>query len=341
MTLLTSNKKLKILIIQLRQLGDVILTTPLARQVRKIYPNAEIHFLTEKLGSHVYKYNKNVDELIVIPNKMNVFQLLKTYLQIRKQKYDIVIDCFSNPKSSQFTFFSGAAQRIGFAFSGRKFAYNKLIPPHYNNEYSAITKLQLISHLGADLTDHSSELPITDELKQYAINFANQYLKEKNVIAFNVVSRRDYKIWDSNNYVTLANKLIENGFSLLFVYGPGEYDLAKIVYDGIERKSEAILDYPIPNVLELRAILEHCKIYIGNDGGIKHLAVCANIPTLTIFQNIHWKNWTPPHSSKHVAITNCLEDKNFCDNCVDKNRCYINLNAEKVFEIFTDVRIHS
>lgn len=326
----------KILIIQLRQLGDVILTTPLVRQVRKIYPEAEIHFLTENLGSQVYLHNQNINKLIILPKKMNPFKLIQTYLKIRKQKYSLVIDCFSNPKSAQFTFFSGAKERIGFEFSGRKFAYNKIIKSNHQNEYSATTKLRLIEHLGADLNDFNVELPITNELKSFAANFFIRYLSnapsDKKIIAFNVVSRRDYKIWNTQHFVSLANKLIEKGYFLLFTFGHGEYEIAKKVYDEIENKDAALIDYPIPNITELKSLLERCLFYVGNDGGIKHLAICANIPTLTIFQNINWTNWTPPNSTKHMAMTNCLEQKVFCESCFDKTKCFINLNAENVME---------
>ncbi|MES2614338.1 MAG: glycosyltransferase family 9 protein [Bdellovibrionota bacterium] len=320
----------KILIIQLRQLGDVILTTPLTRQVRKLYPHAEIHFLTETLGSHVYQYNTNINKLIIIKNKMNFTELLKTYYKINREKYDVVIDCFCNPKSAQFTFFSRAKERIGFNFSSRKFAYNKRIQSHEDNEYSAITKLRLISHLGSNLDDYEIEFPITNTLKTYANNFFNQYKIEKKIIAFHVVSRRDYKIWNANEFISLANILIEKGYFLFFTYGHNEYDMALQVYNGVQKKESALINYPIPNIPELRALLEHCSLYVGNDGGIKHLAVCANIPTLTIFQNINWTNWTPPNTNKHVAITNCLQIENFCKNCIKKSHCYNKLKAGDV-----------
>ena len=86
------------------------------------------------------------------------------------------------------------------------------------------------------------------------------------------------------------------------------------------------------SITELRAILERCAMYVGNDGGIKHLAVCADIPTVTIFKNINWANWTPPNSDKHIALTECLKDNNFCKNCVDKTKCFVDLSAENVLE---------
>jgi heptosyltransferase III len=351
-TSLIFNKKCKILIVQLRQLGDVILTTPLTRQVRKIFPDAEIHFLTENLGGQVYLYNKNINKLIIYPRKIKSYELFYFYYKLYRERYDLIVDSFCNPKSAQFSFFSRAKERIGFEFLGRQYAYTKLIKQNLNNEYSAITKLRLIDHLGADLKDNEIELPITSQLKKYAENFFEKYFKtnkkdttiysledpkkldeNKKVIAFNVVSRRNYKVWDIKQFAILANYLIDKGYYLFFTYGPGEYDMAKKVYDELHKKYCALIDYSIPNIPELKAILERCKMYIGNDGGIKHLAVCANIPTFTIFQNINWANWTPPNSSKHIAVTNCLEKKDFCKNCTDNSKCFINLSAEDVIKL--------
>ncbi len=324
-------------IIQLRQLGDVLMTTPLVRQIKKIYPNCELHFLVEKLGSQVYQHNLNVDKIVVIANKMNLWDLAKTYRKISQEKYDMVIDCFCNPKSAQVTFFSMAKQRIGFKFKGRKYAYNNkdiennfLTDYERINEYSAIAKLRLIEHLGCDLKDNTIEFPLSQELKEYAQSFFKKYFNEKKVVALNVVSRRDYKVFSSESYVKVADWLIENGYFILFTYGPSEYDLAKNVFDSLQDRNKALINHPMQTIPQLRALLEHCVFYLGNDGGIKHLAVCAQIPTFTIFQGINWVNWTPPHNKKHFALTNCLKDNSFCEKCVEKNTCFADLSYQKI-----------
>jgi heptosyltransferase-3 len=335
---LISKNKFKILIIQLRQLGDVILTTPLVRQIRSIYPQAEIHFLTEKLGSNVYLNNKNIDKMLIVPQKMKFSTLINTYFKIFKENYNLVIDCFGNPKSAQFTFFSRANERIGFNFKSRKYAYTKKINSTENNEYSAISKLRLIEELGGNLSDYQIEFVTSASEIKFAAQFAEHYFKNKKVIALNTVSRRNYKIWDSNKYAELANLLIEKDFFIFLTYGPNEYDMAANVYNKILDKNSALINYKNNTVGEFAAILKHCHAYIGNDGGIKHLAVCADIPTLTIFQNINWANWTPKNSHKHFALTNCLQNEQFCSKCCNKHLCISNLNAEQVLETFLNLQ---
>jgi ADP-heptose:LPS heptosyltransferase len=322
----------KILIIQLRQLGDVLMTTPVVRQIRKQYPNAQIHFLTEQLGANVYSNSKNVDRVITIPRKLGLFGLLKFFFQVYQEKYDLVIDCFCNPKSAQICFFSRAKERIGFDFSSRKYAYTKTIHQEVTDEYSAVTKLRLIKHLGGNLEDSQIELPVSNEAHQFAKEFAEKYFKTSKTIALNVVSRRDYKMWSYKEYIKTANLLIQKGYFLFFTFGPGEIDLALKVYNGLEHKESALIHYSALTLPQLRALLEYCRFYLGNDGGIKHIAVCADIPTLTIFQTVNWINWTPPHSTKHFALTNCLKDDAFCSRCSDTSLCYKNLTADVVIK---------
>ena len=137
-------------------------------------------------------------------------------------------------------------------------------------------------------------------------------------IAFHVVSRRGYKIWDKQYFIELGNWFIDQGVTLLFTYGFGEFNLAKEVYEGLSSTKSAFIHYPVPMLGELESLLKQCLFYIGNDGGVKHLAICAGIPTFTIFKNINAHNWTPPNSSKHFALM--------------QNEQNINLTVKQVIE---------
>ena len=62
------------------------------------------------------------------------------------------------------------------------------------------------------------------------------------------------------------------------------------------------MDYTPPTLPQLRAVMEKCRIYVGNDGGNKHIAVTAGIATATLFRQLNPENWTPPGDAKHVYI---------------------------------------
>lgn len=322
----------KILVIQLRQLGDVLMTTPVVRELRRLFPLAEIHFLTEELGSQVLLSNQNINKVILCPKKPGITEISKLILSLYKEKYDLVVDCFSNPRSAFISWGTRAQKRIGFRFSGRKYAYTHLMDGAGLKEYSAQTKLRLIENLGANIKNSRIEFPIPNELKQFATDFFKPFAIQRKMVAFNVISRRSYKIWAPEQFIQVGDWLTKKGYFLFFVFGPGERELAQKVYDGLAEKQYALIDYKTRTIPEFRALLENCCLYFGNDGGIKHLAVCAGIPTFTVFQNVSWVNWTPPHSQKDFHISNCPENDLICSSCPHSNLCFPDLQAHTVIE---------
>lgn len=305
------------------------MTSPAIRQLRALFPEAKIDFLTEKLGSHALAFNKNIDKLWVIDQDIGVWAFLKLLYEIRRQNYDLVVDFFSNPRSAQICFASNAAERVGFAFKGRAFAYTRRVELAKNfHEYTAITKLRLLLPLGADLADFKIEYPISNEIRSEAQTFVEKYAIDKQTIAFCVVSRREHKLWEVQSFVELANYLTGRGFKLFFVYGPGEKNRAQEVYSQLRDKDRALIDYAMPRLPLLRGILEFCKIYVGNDGGSKHLAVCAKIPTFTLFGSVHWEDWTPPDSPTDFIVA---ADQ------VSKKQTYGDLTAARVIQRINEV----
>ena len=296
----------KVLCIQHRQMGDVLMCTPAVRQLRKELPNAEIHFLTENLGAQVLKYNVNINHIIEVPRNIKFSDSVKLIKNIRKEKYDAVIDFFGNPRAGQLTAFSGAKYRCGFRNPTQLWAYNRRLKyaEEFGREYAATTKARLLDLLGlGSIAKFPIEMTIGSDEKQFAEHFWNDigFNENEKVIAFCPVSRRDYKMWKPEYFAETADALMDRyAVKLLVVYGPGEIELASAITDKMKRG--AILDYPMPTILQLRAILEKCAMYVGNDGGNKHLAITAGIPTATLFRQLNPSNWTPPNDERHVFV---------------------------------------
>jgi heptosyltransferase III len=326
----------KILVIQLRQLGDVLMTTPVVRQLSKIFPTARIDFLTEKLGANVYRFNPYVGHVKVIPRKAGVLEIFRLTNALRKEQYDLAVDCFSNPKSAQISFLSAARERVGFALRGRGYAYSRSLRLENKLEYAAISKLRLIEKFGADLQDVRIELPINSGHYVMAQHFAESMGFDDKTVAFCTVSRRGYKVWNPEHFARAGDWLTDRGYKLFFVYGPGEKDLALNVYHRLQDKSRAIIDYPMPDILDLRAILEKCILYVGNDGGNKHVAVCAGIPTVTVFGSVRWQNWTPPGSAADHVINKDMDCYERCRHCRDM-RCFKELTAGELIAKLKEV----
>jgi ADP-heptose:LPS heptosyltransferase len=102
---------LKILVIRFSSIGDIVLTTPIVRCLKKQIPNCEIHFLTKKNFLPVIKHNPYIDKIYTIENKVN-----ECVEELKKENYDYVIDLHHNLRSAK-------AKR---ALRAKSFSFNKL-----------------------------------------------------------------------------------------------------------------------------------------------------------------------------------------------------------------------
>ncbi|HMT27827.1 MAG TPA: glycosyltransferase family 9 protein, partial [Bacteroidia bacterium] len=84
----------KILIIRFSSIGDIVLTTPVIRCVKKQVAGAELHFLTKPSFAGILKNNPFVDKVIVLNDDLNV-----TLDELKKENYDFVVDLHHNARS--------------------------------------------------------------------------------------------------------------------------------------------------------------------------------------------------------------------------------------------------
>lgn len=292
-----------ILIIKLRKLGDVLATTPAVRQLRILYPDAKITVLTEPLGAKIYEHSSHIDELLILKYKPTISEFISIGWRVFRGKYDLVIDFYFHSKTALLTRISGARYRFGYSKSGKStWAYNfvtQLTMHDITKVYCVNHQLKLIESLGVDYTDNTIEFEIADEIRLQAQQFANSNNFTSKTIAFCALSERADAQVPVDLLIKIGNYLLNQGYNLYFVYGPNEKHLALRVYNHLEDKSRCIIDYEVPTVAEQCAIFESCCLYVGNDGGNKHMATAAGISTIGIFYRDNPPVWTAEDTSKH------------------------------------------
>jgi heptosyltransferase-2 len=106
----------KILVIQNKRIGDVLLASLIATNMKQVYPKSNIHYLVYDYTTGVIENNPFIDEIIAVNDKelkktRNLVALIK---KIRHAKYDIIIDPYAKLQSRLICLFSGAKTRIGY-----------------------------------------------------------------------------------------------------------------------------------------------------------------------------------------------------------------------------------
>ena len=137
---------MKILIIRFSSLGDIVLSTPVPRLLKKKFPKSEIHIITKKDYSSIYNYNINVDK--VIEFKDNLFEVTSN---LKKENYNLIIDLHNNLRSNF----------IKFSLKKRFYTYKKQVIKRW-----LFTNLKIpvkINHITKSYIDSLSGLGIYDD----------------------------------------------------------------------------------------------------------------------------------------------------------------------------------
>ena len=165
---INSDKISKILIIKPRGIGDIVLSTIVLDNLHYHYKNVKIDYLTEYFAKHSVSNNPLVNKVLTMYKKDNV---IKIALKLRKEKYDMIIDLWSNPKTAQITFLTRVKYRVGFAYRGRKYAYNILGTSERGTHHSAEHNLELLKALNVEIISKRIHYYIGSQEKIFADEF--------------------------------------------------------------------------------------------------------------------------------------------------------------------------
>ncbi|MCF8413913.1 MAG: glycosyltransferase family 9 protein [Melioribacteraceae bacterium] len=321
----------KILLIKLRGIGDVVLSTIIFDSLQAAFPEAQVDFLTEKASKD---FLLPLDEIsnVYIFNRGSTKDRLKLILKIRKQKYDLVIDLFSNPATAQLTRLSGARYRLGFPYRGRKYAYNLFGPEARAKVHSADLHLELISALGIKPENNGFKFGLTEDAKLFANNYLSE-LNSTNDLICAIVPGGGWqsKRCDPSVFANIADSVIEKfGAKVLILWGPEDKNEAEQIK---LKMINNCLFAPPTSLLEMGALLKNVDFTIANDSGPMHISVAVETPTLSLhgptspfLQGAFGaKNETVRYDELSCIECNLLE-------CTRKHECFLELPIERVLE---------
>lgn len=280
----------KILVIRLRFLGDVLISTPALRAIKEKYPHIHLSYLTEEIGIDILKNNPYIDNVIVfeknkfqnLPVYRVLFEYIKFFKRLRDEKFDIVIDFFCNPRSALFTYMSGAQYRLGMYHKVRKHFYNILCDRTEAGTSAVDFYLSFLKKLSIEVNNKDLFLLLSSNEIDYKENFYKENLKNNRpTIGLFVGGTHQSKIWQSENFVRLGNRLIcEYGFNVIIFGGPKEKDKISIMK---QRVKEGVVFVSDVSIRELSAIISGCSAFVTNDTGPMHISVALGVPTIALF----------------------------------------------------------
>jgi lipopolysaccharide heptosyltransferase II len=319
----------KILCIKPRGIGDIILSTIILDNLKAYFPGVKIDYLTEIFAKDAVENNPLVNKVLTI--KRAEFPL-KAALKIRKKKYDLILDLWSNPRSAQITFLSGVKYRVGFSYCGRKYAYNILASSDRGAHHSAEHNLELLKVLGIPVISKTIHYYVSESNNNSGIDFIKKNFPG-NISITGIIPSGGWasKRCDAVKWVEIC-KALHKRYKMMFLilWGPGDEQDADYIK---QQLTELTVLAPATSIIEMAGLINNCGLIVANDSGPMHIAAALGVPTLGLFGP------TNPQMHGPYAENSCYVIKKdlFCiicnkTECPYKHECFINMDVNNVVD---------
>jgi lipopolysaccharide heptosyltransferase II len=295
-----------------RLIGDVLLTTPVIRALRRRYPAAEIVYLVESLAAPVVWNNPHLSSTIEIRHRRGLKRVLEDFSLARTlhaRHFDIAIDMHGGPRSAWLTFATRAPVRVGYDVPGRRWMYTRVVPrPRgYAPRHSVRNQWDLAAAIDPAFEEPPAadrdriEMPVRPaatqaveaRLKRLGVNASDA------VTVIHVGAGNEFRRWPEAGFGTVAAELSRTRMVLVVGAIQDVETIDRVVQHARAARPDAsVVASPGWPLEELRALMDRAALFVGGDSGPMHIAAASDVPIVALFGPtlpVHWAPWRPDH----------------------------------------------
>ncbi len=341
-----------ILVLQLGDIGDVVLTSPSIRALKEAYPAARVTVLVRKSYGSLLAADPGVSRIIeVSKGKLKLSELgtenARLVRELRAARFDLAIDLRTGDRGALLAWLSGAPVRVVRRWAEapfwRRFAFTHHVdlawtdrPVHPGADQS----LRILRSIGVDTDVTRPRLYLSegDRARVGALLAREGVARHPRFVTANPFSRWKYKEWGYEKWAGVFDRLwAERRLPVLLIGSPEEATAAA----GVARlcAGEAFNLAGKTTLGELAALIAMASLHLGVDSAAPHIAAAVGTPTVTVFGPSNWRSWTVEDATHRVARS----DKP-CVPCNDKgcagserSLCLDELGAEPVARLAEEV----
>lgn len=297
-----------ILLLRLRRIGDVVLTTPAVALLKRRFPGASLTYLVEDPYRRLVEGAPALDRVIVVPARQGPREFARLIRAVRRERFDGLIDFHGGPRAAWITFASGARLKVGYAIRRKGFLYDVTIPRageggapihsvrnHVNLVRAfegavaarvgggpALAPRPPIDEAGIPPLELPPARPEEAE-KVAAILGAAAAPGATRLVVVHIGAGNAFRDWGAANIAELAR---------LLAGLPG----LKVATIGAEsdREREGAIAQALPqgavlplagrlNLIEIRELIARAALYVGPDSGPMHIAASTATPIVAYF----------------------------------------------------------
>lgn len=328
---------MKILLVRLRQIGDVVFTTPAFSALRDHFPGAALTYLVEPAAADIVSGHPDLADVMVVPRTSGASGFLADLSlgrTLARRHFDVAIDFHGGPRASLLTWLSRAPTRIGYDIPGRGWMYTQQVdrPRALRARHSVENQWDLLSALGVPLPDRA-RYPVAMPVQTDALTAVRSRLATYGVptgsrlVVIHVSAGNPFRRWPVASFAEVAAALAAHAPDVYVVItsGPSELEAAGRVVEQARAALDAgtasrVGQFGDFSLAELRALLEDAALYIGGDSGPMHVAATSRVPMVSLYgptlpaRSEPWRDRVLPMAAVEVQGLACRPcDQRVCE----------------------------
>ncbi|HSF09688.1 MAG TPA: putative lipopolysaccharide heptosyltransferase III [Nitrospirales bacterium] len=321
----------RLLLIKLRYIGDVVLSTPLLPILHKRFPNASLTFLVNPGTESVLFGNPYLENIMVLPRE-GWRQKFKCYQSLRQARFDGVVDLTDGDRSAFLTYWTGAGVRLGFNRENRWRGklYTHVLPSAYGSMHMVDYHAQALPALGINDPVGNPEWYLQPEDHEQGDHLmVSLQIGQAPLVLLHPPARYANKAWPLERFAALADWLADHGAVVALIGHESEMLIGHRIVNLTRSKPRNVMGQT--GLRQLAAVMKRSALFIGNDGGPMHMAAAVGCPVLGLFGPSDPYVWGP-RGEKVTVFYKGLDCEKCChDGCSrGEEGCMRQISVEEV-----------
>ena len=290
------NRFQRILVVKLRYLGDVLISTPILASLRDALPGTFLSMLVNPGTQSMVAENPHLDEVLVVERSRSPLRQLRFALALRRRRFDLVIDLTDADRSAILSRITGAPIRVGFNREGRWRGrlFTHVVPVQQQSIPMIRQHLMALETLGIQVVESAPVLRVRPENETAAgVMLARMGVeRDEPFVAVHPGARWWFKGWPAERFAGLIDYVQEKlGVKVVLLGGDQDREIA----DAILRRSGTGVRSLVGQIelLELSALVRRAVLFVGNDNGPMHIAAAMGTPVVALFGPSDPRVWGP------------------------------------------------
>ena len=291
----------RILVIKLKQPGDVLVSTPVITAIKEAWPTSHLTYLVPRGTEEMVAAHPGLDALLVLDRRGGTWgQSLRLLRDLRRRRFDLVLELSGGDRGAFYALVTRAPQRIGLARPGQPFwqrcgCFSRLLPCPPVTMHLVEQNLEALRALGIEPGAPRLQFFWTEAVARRVQELlASLGLAPGAFVVMHPGAGWRFKCWTPRGYARVLDSLQHDWHLPVVLTGSRaahEQELLAAILQ--ETRLHPINLVGRLTIKELGALIARARFFFGVDSAPMHLAAAVNTPAVALFGPSGAYNWGP------------------------------------------------